>query len=752
MFNVLHDSLSCDHISVKLLCDISFKKGYTNKFHLIELITLHFQSLGPEFARMVDEPQIVLELPGSIVSKKGKSCLSQREVSVVMPNEQCVTVRCDIKSRGRDVFDMVVAHANLVEHFYFGLAFLDDDEFFFLDHETKISKVAPDTWKKLATSPFTLFLRVKFFADDVTFILHKLTRHQYYLQLRRDILEDRVHCNEDTAVYLAALALQAEFGDYMDEVYGRNYFQTEHYIPKRVMEKIALPCLREELPRLHANNAQMLPEEAEMEFLKIAQQLPEYGVLFHRVARERKPVIGDLTLGVCAKGIMVYEVKNNSRTLIRRFQWSETDNISTTRRKFTIECSPSGKKHSFLTESSKIAQYLLSLCSAQHKFHSEMTSRQLTTLASGTTFTVLFGILLLNTMISKDFSWSKNKSTIKHSELNQLILVKLVFLTADTPVRTPPEREIICVTLKKDPKLGFGKIGEDNTGKLDLGIFIASVVPDGPADKDGRIRPGGRLISLNKISLEGVTFSAAAAILQNSPDEVEIIVSQPKRKFECSGKGTVHIIIVEFSSLRPGELLGVELRKVNGSLGISVAGGINTNIRYGGIYIKSLIPGGAADQDGRIQIGDRLLEVDSCNLRSVTHRQAVECLKKTGEFCNYSPVLQRSGPPGSPEGRYYLSGWSFSNTLEVTLKKSPKGLGFSFLITDLRHEGGSVVRIRRLFPGQPAEQCGLLRQGDVILAVNGEPLRAGLTSIEKPVRVRLALQYCVSVKALIHRN
>jgi len=37
---------------------------------------------------------------------------------------------------------------------------------------------------------------------------------------------------------------------------------------------------------------------------------------------------------------------------------------------------------------------------------------------------------------------------------------------------------------------GFVIVGEDNTGKLDLGIFIASIVPDGPADKDGRIRPG----------------------------------------------------------------------------------------------------------------------------------------------------------------------------------------------------------------------------------------------------------------------
>lgn len=120
---------------------------------------------------------------------------------MMMPNAQCVVVRCDIKSRGRDVFDMVVAHANLVEHFYFGLAFMDgniyfvfripvspvfiwfnrlmplhgisrlDDEFFFLNHDTKISKVAPDCWKKLATSTFTLFLRVKFFADNVSYIL-----------------------------------------------------------------------------------------------------------------------------------------------------------------------------------------------------------------------------------------------------------------------------------------------------------------------------------------------------------------------------------------------------------------------------------------------------------------------------------------------------------------------------------------------------------------------------------------------------
>lgn len=50
------------------------------------------------------------------------------------------------------------------------------------------------------------------------FSRHRLTRHQYYLQLRKDILEDRLYCNEETGLFLAALALQAEFGDYMPEV------------------------------------------------------------------------------------------------------------------------------------------------------------------------------------------------------------------------------------------------------------------------------------------------------------------------------------------------------------------------------------------------------------------------------------------------------------------------------------------------------------------------------------------------------
>lgn len=45
-----------------------------------------------------------------------------------------------------------------------------------------------------------------------------MTKHQYYLQLRKDILEERMRCGIENAMVLASLALQAEFGDYQPEV------------------------------------------------------------------------------------------------------------------------------------------------------------------------------------------------------------------------------------------------------------------------------------------------------------------------------------------------------------------------------------------------------------------------------------------------------------------------------------------------------------------------------------------------------
>ncbi|XP_030255129.1 tyrosine-protein phosphatase non-receptor type 13 isoform X1 [Sparus aurata] len=830
------------------------------------------KDMGPEFIKMSDEPLVVLELPGSIVSKKGKSATTQRELSVVMPNGQNILVKCEVKSRGGDVFDMIVAHSNLMEHFYFGLAYIDDNEFFFVDNDTKISKVAPDSWKKVPTTTFVLFFRVKFFVNDISLLLHKQTRHQYYLQLRRDLLEDRLSCHEETALYLGALALQTECGDCMPEVYGRNYYRPDQYVSKSVMEKRALPYIQGELLRLHTNNAQMLANESELEFLKLCQQLPEYGVLFHRVTREKKPLEGEILLGVCAKGVIVYDVKNGCRSTSQSLYWRETATISSSRHKFIVECRGSKKKYTFITERSKIAKYLCDLCSAQHKFNNEMNSRQLTqSLVSEENIVQYAAVCRAQSSRLKSVSCSETpqddsglttpqeesmtklcddvtaRIEARIKQRNQILNEQSTCSNSQrssTGMRSPScsqrsgseapsgspatresptkigsvsEREVLCVSLKKDPKLGLGMVivGEDTVGHYDLGIFVASIVPGGPAAKDGRIRPGGRLISLNHISLEGVTFSEAAEVMQSSPEEVQLIISQPKvhlspisvrsppvmRNYDSQStlmadgrsvdNGLDEIMSVMmtpktgnrlnvprevriFSAqdgcslspplicVRPKEIT-VELRKISGSLGISISGGVNTNVPNGRIYIRSLVPGGAAERDGRLIAGDRVLEVDGISFQGFTYHQAVGCLSKTGQVVTLVVERESVNPP-----RVALSGdtsssvsnqsldratspqrnnscptiittpttnsvssrdYSFvndENTQEVTLTKSANGLGFSFVMCELDppiRDFGSLVRIKQLFDGQPAQQSGRIQEGDVLLAINGQSIK-----------------------------
>lgn len=57
--------------------------------------------------------------------------------------------------------------------------------------------------------------------------------------------------------------------------------------------------------------------------------------------------------------------------------------FSLQRKKFMIESSFSGKKHTFITDTAKTCKYLLDLCSAQHKFNAQMNSRQLRQISSG---------------------------------------------------------------------------------------------------------------------------------------------------------------------------------------------------------------------------------------------------------------------------------------------------------------------------------------------------------------------------------
>ncbi|KAF6132360.1 protein tyrosine phosphatase non-receptor type 13 [Phyllostomus discolor] len=840
---------------------------------------------GPEFVKMTIEPFVSLDLPQSILTKKGKNEDNRRKVNVMLLSGQRLELTCDTKTICKDVFDMVVAHIGLVEHHLFALATIKENEYFFVDPDLKLTKVAPEGWKEepkkknKATVTFTLFFRIKFFMDDVSLIQHTLTCHQYYLQLRKDILEERTHCDDETSLLLASLALQAEYGDYQPEVHGVSYFRLEHYLPPRVMEKLDLSYIKEELPKLHNTYAGASEKETELEFLKVCQRLTEYGVHFHRVHPEKKSQTGIL-LGVCSKGVLVFEVHNGVRTLVLRFPWRETKKISFSKKKITLQNTSDGIKHAFQTDNSKVCQYLLHLCSSQHKFQLQMRARQ-------------------SNQDAQDIDGLHKRWSIASS----------------------PEREITLVNLKKDAKygLGFQIIGGEKMGRLDLGVFISSVTPGGPADLDGCLKPGDRLISVNSVSLEGVSHHAAIEILQNAPEDVTLVISQPKEKISKVPSTPVHIANgmknymkkasymqdsaiessedhrwsrgalrhisessfglsgglregslssqdsrTESASLsqsqvngffashvgertwqesqhgshspsvvskgpekkrtstdsnqskakkpgisdatdysdrgdsdmdeatysssqdhqtpkkepsssmntsnkmnfktfpssppKPGDIFEVELTKNDNSLGISVTGGVNTSVRHGGIYVKAVIPKGAAELDGRIHKGDRVLAVNGVSLEGATHKQAVETLRNTGQLVHL--LLEKGQSPASKEhvpvtpqctlpesdGQGQVAekmmkkmtsvkDYSFvteENTFEVKLFKNSSGLGFSFSREDNvipEQMNTSIVRVKKLFPGQPAAESGKIDVGDVILKVNGASLK-GLSQQE----------------------
>ncbi|XP_076999041.1 tyrosine-protein phosphatase non-receptor type 13 isoform X13 [Tamandua tetradactyla] len=809
---------------------------------------------GPEFVKMTIEPFISLDLPRSILTKKGKNEDNRRKVNIMLLSGQRLELNCDTKTICKDVFDMIVAHIGLVEHHLFALATLKDNEYFFVDPDLKLTKVAPEGWKEepkkksKATVNFTLFFRIKFFMDDVSLIQHTLTCHQYYLQLRKDILEERMHCDDETSLLLASLALQAEYGDYQPEVHGVSYFRLEHYLPARVMEKLDLSYIKEELPKLHNTYVGASEKETELEFLKVCQRLTEYGVHLHRVHPEKKSQTGIL-LGVCSKGVLVFEVHNGVRTLVLRFPWRETKKISFSKKKVTLQNTSDGIKHAFQTDNSKVCQYLLHLCSSQHKFQLQMRARQSNQDAQD--IDVLYKRWSIVSSPEREITLVNLKKDAKYGLGDRLISVNSVSLEGVshhaaieilqnapenvTLVISQPKEKISKVpstpvhlangmknymkkpsymqdgtmesasedrhwpheTLRHIPGSSFGLSGGLREGSLSsqdsrtesanlsqsqVNGFFTSHINDRTKQESQHGSPSPSVISTatekKKTSTDNsqikATKTGKADAMDYSDrgdsdmDEATYSSSQdhqtPKKESSSSMNTSNKMNFKTFSSSppKPGDMFEVELTKNDNSLGISVTvlfdkGGVNTSVRHGGIYVKAVIPKGAAESDGRIHKGDRVLAVNGVSLEGATHKQAVETLRNTGQVVHLllekgqspaskehvpgtqctlaDPDAQGQAPEKIVKNMTHVQDYSFvteENTFEVQLFKNSSGLGFSFSREDNlipEQINTSIVRVKKLFPGQPAAESGKIDVGDVILKVNGASLK-GLSQQE----------------------
>uniref|UniRef100_A0AAX7UFH3 Disks large homolog 1 n=1 Tax=Astatotilapia calliptera TaxID=8154 RepID=A0AAX7UFH3_ASTCA len=155
----------------------------------------------------------------------------------------------------------------------------------------------------------------------------------------------------------------------------------------------------------------------------------------------------------------------------------------------------------------------------------------------------------------------------------------------------------------------------------------------------------------------------------------------------------------------------ITLERGNSGLGFSIAGGTD-NPHIGddpSIFITKIIPGGAAAQNGRLRVNDRIVRVNETDVREVTHSGAVEALKEAGGLVRLCIRRRRS---------------LTERILDIKLVKGPKGLGFSIAggVGNQHVPGDNSIYVTKIIEGGAAHKDGRLQIGDKLVAVNGSCL------------------------------
>ncbi|RWS28137.1 band 4.1-like protein 2, partial [Leptotrombidium deliense] len=199
-------------------------------------------------------------------------------------------------SKGQDLLDVVFKHLNLLESAYFGLRFIDSSgQVCWLDANKKIIKQTKNV------NPLTLYFGVKFYASDPCKLLEEITRYQYFLQIKQDIIQSRLPLNSDLTAELFAYAVQSELGDYEPRNHLDRYVSEFRFVPNQTAE------LEKRVAELHKGFLGQVPATAEMNFLERVKWLDLYGADLH-------PVLGEdnveYFLGLTPSGVIVLRNKS----------------------------------------------------------------------------------------------------------------------------------------------------------------------------------------------------------------------------------------------------------------------------------------------------------------------------------------------------------------------------------------------------------------------------------------------------------
>ncbi|CAL4179310.1 unnamed protein product, partial [Meganyctiphanes norvegica] len=250
---------------------------------------------------------------------------------------------CDPTSaRVSHILQAVMEVENFPLPHLFGLAVLGSGEFHFVAPQTKLHKVAPPGWKErhptkdgLMQDNFTLHLRIMYYLRFSN--VHKLdvlTRRLIYLQLRHDLLEGRLPLPRHSLLNIAALALQAEFGDNSNQEAG--YFLLEHYLSESVIRGSSVSQLMQELQELHRANEGMHYSQAAISLIARLQDLPYYGTHYYHVTQDKGRQ--QWWLGISGSGVLILAGPPSPETLATAalHPWPSVKRLSYASHRLTI--------------------------------------------------------------------------------------------------------------------------------------------------------------------------------------------------------------------------------------------------------------------------------------------------------------------------------------------------------------------------------------------------------------------------------
>ncbi|MEE6469774.1 hypothetical protein FKM82_008764 [Ascaphus truei] len=265
--------------------------------------------------------------------------------------------------KGNDLFDLVCRMLGLRETWFFGLQFTAN---------------WMDTWLKLEKKvlqqevpkedPIKFRFLAKFYPEKCIrgAGCKMLPQHLFFLQVKKQILDEEILCSPEASVLLASYAVQAKYGDYNPNIHQPGFLSQDELLPKRVLQQYQMTSemWQDKITAWYAEHRGIARDEAEMNYLKIAQDLDMYGMNYFPISQAKND--SGILLGVDAKGIHLYS-KNNRISPLNSFKWGDIRNISYNEKKLRI--TPIDKKvdvFKFYSSEHEVNKLILHLCIGNH--------------------------------------------------------------------------------------------------------------------------------------------------------------------------------------------------------------------------------------------------------------------------------------------------------------------------------------------------------------------------------------------------